>query len=335
MNTATLTPIDDWGDCPFPFFNDEPQPPDERYYKIYHDGGHLIATPLFRSQAKRPPKNPAREDIDILFDSLFCAAVRQGLNNFDRSRRKYRDTRKMTEFIRAGMEKLFADYPDLDGYIEKKIERKYHNIGVRKKRFRRKAYLNRWNYFVTFTYDDKKHTPETFRRKLRKCLSNLHTRRNWRYMGVFEYAPETGRLHFHGLLYVPDGEMISRLTEKKDYSTAQGQMQITHSNDFFAESFGRNDFEEINEMAIEHGRTPDYILKYIEKQDERIVYSHGIPTEICKKVTDTDIITSFVDYVEKYVLFDNVISWEKDVMHFTKHKQMTIIDILCNPPRVA
>lgn len=153
-------------------------------------------------------------------------------------------------------------------------------------------------------------------------------------MGVFEYAPETGRLHFHGLLYVPDGEMISSLTEKKDYSTAQGKIQITHSNNFFAANFGRNDFEEINKMAIEHGNTIEYMLKYIEKQGERIVYSRGIPTEICKKMTGTDIITAFVDYVEKYVLFDNVISWESDIMHFTP-KQMTLIDVMCNPPRGA
>lgn len=337
MNFADSTLVDDWSDCPLPFFDDTPllsNVPTERYYKIYHDGGHFIATLTARSQMKRTPKNPVRKDIDILFDSLFRAAIRQGLNNFDKKSKKYRNIREMTDFIRNGIVKLFPDYPNIDGYIEQKIKRKYHNIGVRKKRFRRKAYLNRWNYFVTFTYDDKKHTPETFRAKLRKCLSNLHTRRGWRYMGVFEYAPETGRLHFHGLVYVPDGEMISHLTEKKDYSTSQGKIQITHSNDFFAENFGRNDFEEINEMAIEHGRTPGYILKYIEKQDERIVYSRSIPTEICKKMTDTDIITSFVDYVEKYILYDNVISWETDVMHFAS-KQMTFIDIMCNPPRVA
>ena len=32
--------------------------------------------------------------------------------------------------------------------------------------FVRKAYLNRFNYFATFTYDDRKHTEESFRKKL-------------------------------------------------------------------------------------------------------------------------------------------------------------------------
>ena len=63
--------------------------------------------------------------------------------------------------------------------------------------------MNRWNYFVTFTYDPKKHTAESFNKKLRKCLSNLHTRRGWKYMGVFEEGFENGTLHFQALLYVP------------------------------------------------------------------------------------------------------------------------------------
>ena len=37
-------------------------------------------------------------------------------------------------------------------------------------------------------------------------------------MGVFENAPETERLHFHALMYIPDGEMIGNIYEKKDYN---------------------------------------------------------------------------------------------------------------------
>lgn len=203
-----------------------------------------------------------------------------------------------------------------------------------KKRFRRKAYLNKWNYFVTITYDDKKHDEESFRKKLRRCLSNLHTRRGWKYMGVFEHAPETHRLHFHALMYIPDGEMIGNVAELRDYSTAQGQMQVTHSNTFFADSFGRNDFEKLNEQELRHGGTINYLLKYISKTGERIVYSRGIPTAICMKVKDKDIATSMEDYVTKYLLFDDVIKYERDIARY-KTKQMTFIDIFCNPPKVA
>ncbi|MBQ3506793.1 MAG: hypothetical protein IJA89_08505 [Clostridia bacterium] len=398
MNKVTLTPADDVAGCPFPFFN-EPKKPVEKYYKIYNDGGHYVATPYFHSYGKRRnqpspletlfnmlyddayckqrrrekaqgkerapfdiekfiesvlpvlrarfPQNNVTRDmiidmikrkrerlkpekkttkttaIDIAFDSLYIHALRSGLKDDE-----------LQNYIRTCLLKVFADYDDLDKFISDKLERKVRNLYSRKKRFRRKAALNRWNYFVTFTYDDKKHTEETFRKKLRKCLSNLHTRRGWKYMGVFECAPETGRLHFHGLLYIPDGQMIGDVTELKDYSTAQGKIQITHSNSFFAEAFGRNDFEKLNAMELKRGNTLNYLLKYISKTGERIVYSRGIPTAICKEIDNNDIAGKMIDFMAKFVLFDDTIDWERDIMHY-KYKQMTIIDLLCNPPQAA
>lgn len=311
MNAVELQPLGDLCDCPFQF---------EHTYKIYNDGANYVATRCYRSQLKNKRKGYIREAVDILFDSLYLQASKDGL----------KDTKietLFTDYIKAGILKEFPYFPNVDEYIEKKIKGKRHNLQVRKKRFRRKANLNKWNYFVTFTYDDKKQTPESFRKKLRRCLSNLHTRRGWRYMGVFECAPETGRLHFHGLLYVPDGEMIGHLTEKQDYSTAQHKMQSHTENSFFEKTFGRNDFTELSEMQLRYGHTLDYIVKYIGKTDERIVYSRGIPTEVCKKLTEDSIITVFVDFVEKFVLFDNVVDWEEDILRYKNKKR---IDVVCN-----
>lgn len=327
MSNVTLISDNDFTGCPFPFF-DEPQPPEKRYFKIYNDGGHYVGTPLVRSRIMRKAKPKRNEDIDILFDSLYFQAMKNGLKDTKLEK-------ALTDFLRAGILKIFPDFSDTDKFIERKVKNKRHNLKVRKKRFRRKANLNLWTHFVTFTYDDEKQTADSFRRKLRKCLSNLHTRRGWRYMGVFENAPETGRLHFHGLLYVPEGEMIGEITEKKDYSTAQKKMQTRQENSFFQDGFGRNDFTELSEMQLKYGQTLNYIIKYIDKTDERICYSRGIPTEICKELTDTDIITEFTDFVQKYVLFDNVIDWERDILKHKHYKQMTVIDILCNPPRIA
>lgn len=330
MNTATLIPCDDLDGCPFLFFDDEPKEPErpaEAWYKIYNDGGHFVATRVCHNKRKYIATSKAREDIDICFDSLYTAGVREGLKNTRREK-------ALTEYITAGMSKLYADNPFLDEYIAERVKRKRHNLNVRKKRFRRKAYLNRWNYFLTFTFDDEKHTPETFRKKLRKCLSNLHTRRGWRYMGVFEYSPEKHRLHFHALAYIPYGEMLGKVEKKNSYSPKTGKVETRNENSFFAKSFGVNDFTEINAMAIKHGHTINYLLKYIEKQGERIVYSRGIATEVCKKLTAAEIITAYTDYTEKYVLFDNVLDWERDIMHY-KYKQMSMIDLICNPPQAA
>ena len=154
-------------------------------------------------------------------------------------------------------------------------------------------------------------------------------------MGVFEYAPDTGRLHFHGLVYVPDGEMLGKIYEKEDYSTAQQKMQITHPNTFFEKNFGRNDFEALTDMQLRHGNQIEYILKYIGKTGERIVYSRGIPTEIEKEIAQSEVLCEFFDFVSKFVLADTAVDWKTDIMHYTHAKQMSIIDLICNPPQVA
>ena len=228
MNTALLTPYDG-NDVPIMFF-DEVAP--EAWYKIYNDGRHYVATRVYRSQMKPQATAHTKHASDILFDSLYSAALREGVRNTKKDK-------AMTAYIKAGMVKVFPEFEELDDSIDERIKRKRNNWQHRKKRFCRKAYLNRWNSFLTITYDDKKHTEETFRKKLRKCLSNLHTRRGWKYMGVFERAPETGRLHFHGLAYIPEGEMIGKVYRREDYSTAQEKMQVTYPNTFFEEAFTR------------------------------------------------------------------------------------------------
>ena len=125
-------------------------------------------------------------------------------------------------------------------------------------------------------------------------------------MGVFERAPETDRLHFHALIFVPDGEMAGELLEIRDYSTKAHAMQTTVSHSFFAERFGRNDFQEISSAELKNGNTIAYLLKYIEKTGERITYSRDIPTELCREVFNEDVAAEMCDFVMKYVLFDDV-----------------------------
>lgn len=345
MSNLQLLPYDGEG-CPFLPSDDMPTNK-KLVYKIYNDGGHYIATiatrpspqvarihrKLIRGGYKKGYTETKgfseREDIDILFDSLYKKACADGLKD-------HKIDKSMTDFIRDGILKLFPQYPKLDEFIANKIKRKANNLHHRKKRFRRKVSLNRWNYFVTFTYDDNKQTEKSFEKRLRKCFSNLGTRRGWKVAGKFERAPETGRLHFHGLLYVPDGEMIGTIAEKRDYSTVDEKMQTRHENDFFEKAFGRNDFDEVTEMEMRNGLRQEYILKYIEKDDGRMFYSRGIPSEIYRQLPTDEIVTALKnDFDEKFILFDNVVNWERDIMRYRYIKQMTVYDWLCNPPRVA
>ena len=282
-------------------------------YKIYHDGSHPVATRVVRSKGKRPPKKPANTAFDIAFDSMYFQAKRKGLKEDD-----------MVEYIQAGLEKLYPASSTLRKYIIEKIDKKQRNMWKRIKRFKRKVSMNRWNYFVTFTCDPKKHTEESFRKKLRKCLSNLHTRKGWKYMGVFEYGELNGAIHFHALLYVPEGEMIGEIVKQREYSTKRGERRTRYGNTFFDENFGISDFQEVNPLLIKRGNTSRYLVKYITKSGEKAVYSKGTPGEIYKELSDNDIVGTYLDFVTKYVLWDDVIEWERDIRDYGKVKRLCL-----------
>lgn len=311
--TAILEPY--YGnDCPFK----------DKLYKIYSDGSHYIAREAVHTKA---PKQTKRErlEIDDIFDMLYDEGVKADMSDYktqNKRERKSGEKSELREYIRLNLEDCFPDFPDLEKYVEENTDRKNRNFWQREKRFRRKAYLNRWNYFVTFTYNGKKHTEETFRKKLRKCLSNLHTRRGWCFMGVWERGEKADRLHFHCIMYIPAGQMVGEVSKKREYSKRLGQVKETFSNDFFERKFGRNDFEELNVMEMKNGSAVNYLLKYLRKTGERIVYSRGVPTEINKTLPDYVFAVEIEDdYVTKYVIFDNVIQWERDIKPYTQRRR--------------
>lgn len=86
-----------------------------------------------------------RSAFDILFDDLFTQGYNKGLR--DRKMEK-----PMSDYIHDGLRTLFTEEEIAKVDIAERVKRKLNNLHHRKKRFRRKAYLNRWNFFVTFTY---------------------------------------------------------------------------------------------------------------------------------------------------------------------------------------
>ena len=311
-------------------------------YKIYCDGSHHVASLICRSQLSGADDRRDLNDILFMSSSKRVRDSQREVTEDDRifdelyfeAKESFRSPNKIRLFLEKELPLRTFNVKDHKSFIDEHIERKEHNLYARLKRFRRKAYLNKWSHFVTLTYDDELHDEESFKMKLRKCLANFHCRRGWKYMGVFERAPETKRLHFHALMYIPDGEMPGKMEERKDYSIKQKRIQKTLSNTFFAKRFGRNDFEPVNLSDIKHGNTLGYILKYIGKTGEYINYSRGIPTEICKELNECDISAEFLDFCNKFVLFDDVIDWETDVMHFS-WSQIYMEDVYDEPPRPA
>lgn len=97
--------------------------------------------------------------------------------------------------------------------------------------------------------------------------------------------------------------MIGELIEVKDYSTKQHKVQTTLQNTHFQRHFGRNDFEHITEQEIT--QSVRYLLKYIEKSNERLVYGGKLPTYIVSDILDDDIICPYGVDDRKAILFDN------------------------------
>jgi hypothetical protein len=194
------------------------------------------------------------------------------------------------------------------------MDQKTRNLIERRKRLSRKINLGQWNYFCTFTYDDKKHTPESFVKKLKNCLKKLSYNKNWVYIGVVEHSPEKERVHFHGIFFIPEGAMVGELKEVNDYSFKTHKRQTTLQNTYFNKRFGRSDFSPIdtnNPIAKSHAF--QYLMKYLEKSDERIVYSKNTPTYFISDIMDDDIACTMGDEDKgiKLVLFDDFSCWDE------------------------
>ena len=303
MNALSFRPIRP--DYSFPWFEDYKQ--HNRFCKVYNDGSCYIAIPSDIVVKPKRRRERMVNFMDDVFDQIYFKGIKENVAK-----------KELREYILSELRAMYPKDWTLADYVDRRLLQISKNLAARKKRFRRKAFLNSWNYFVTITYDDELQDEESYKKRLRKSLSNFHTRRGWLYMGVFERAPETGRLHFHAIMYVPEGQMVGEIYERRDYSTKQHKMQVTHSCTFFEERFGRNDFERLSDAELRRGSTMQYLLKYLEKSCERIVYSRGIPTEIFKEINDNDIICEMVDFVTKYVLFNDVIDYEEDVRYRKK-----------------
>ena len=230
---------------------------------------------------------------------------------FDELYKKYLDLPKKERHykIMEGMEAYFDTVEQLKWYVDLGFVRKYRNLVARCFRMVRKARLAQFNYFCTFTYSDEKQTEDSFKKGLQTCFRNLVYRNGWKYMGVWERSPEKHRLHFHGLFSISPEKMVGTLNEKRDFSTAQHRMQTILQNDYFEKRFGRNDFKELNPHLL--GESIAYLMKYIEKTGEKIVYSKGLYQYFISDIMDEDIVCPTGQEGKKLLLFDNFKCWDE------------------------
>ena len=319
--------------------------------KVYFDGSHYIAIPHTTRPTKKRTK-PIEEDIIVEENkgspnldepsALITQASNVDLENikdksqselefettqkkkeksmtkkqlFEELYMKYIDLKKRERKnkIIEEMKGFFEDYEKAKSFVETNFDRKQRNLICRRVRMCRKANLANFNYFCTFTYDDKLHTEQSFKKKLKYCFANLCRRKKWRYMGVWERAPHTNRLHFHGLFGIPDGSLSGIIETVRDYDTKSHRMQVSFQSTFFNKRFGRSDFKPINTQA-DLSKELSYIMKYLEKTGEKVVYSKNLPQFFISDIMDEDVVTTIGQEDKKLLLFDDFNCWDEGVL---------------------
>lgn len=153
--------------------------------KVYYDGCHYIAIP----HTTRPPRKSVKPP-----DEEFVVPVQEQANSLHSSQESRTVTRKelfeesykeaqslpkkeRKEFIAEKMGVVFQNKEGVEEYVEANIRRKKNNLISKRIRMMRKANLQEFNYFCTFTYDDKKHNEQSFRKKLSKTFWNMSKRK--------------------------------------------------------------------------------------------------------------------------------------------------------------
>lgn len=256
--------------------------------KVYFDGSHYIGIPHTTQSWKKRKYKSTPNETEL--------QVKEMLNQCTNETKK-----EKTERIINEINTKVNDIEKSKEIVNKVIENEKRNKIVRLTRLYRKVNLQQWNYFCTFTYDSAKLTEEEFRKKFLNCLRHLSNRKGWKYIGVFERSPELKRLHFHGIFIIP--EKLD-LIETKDYSTKTHQMQITHQNTFFLERFGKNDFKPI-ENNIGINESVMYMMKYIRKTGEKVIYSKHLQTYFVTDIQENDVVCTIGQEDRKILLFDN------------------------------
>lgn len=263
--------------------------------KVYYDGSHWIAVP----HTERPFKPRRRRFIS----PNECETIEQFEKAFKKAPKAKRS--KRMEKLMKEFKPLFETEEEAKEFVESHFNRLSRNNYERFKRMKRKAYLQIWSFFATFTYSDELQTEESFRKRLTYCLRHLATRKGWKFIGVWERGENGDRLHFHALAYVPPNSMVGEISEVEDYNFKTHKKRIIHQNSFFAKRFGRNDFIAIATQFDIEDRLK-YMLKYITKSNEKVVYSRGLKSYLSADILDEDIVCPYgeEDDENKFILSD-------------------------------
>jgi hypothetical protein len=104
--------------------------------------------------------------------------------------------------------------------------------------------------------------------------------------------------------------MPGKFIEVEDYNFNMHRRQVTNQSIYFNERFGRSDFEPLDDPR-QMGDAMAYLMKYIEKSGEKIVYSKGLPQYFISDILDDDVVCRIGMEEQKLLLFDDFTCWDE------------------------
>lgn len=253
--------------------------------KIYNDGSQYIANismgAPFKANYGPKEKDPVYEQFKKYYGEAQLKSCRRD---------------KKMEYIQERFiddaNDIINDVPSFEE-IEKMWRRHAHALHLRSKRFIRKASLFPWTWWTTFTYSDKKITADEFEHQLRAKLSDLSSHKGWRFMLRWEEGELYERKHLHAIIYVPEGAMVGEMYLDSHYSKKGGKREIFTNNTYFAKRFGTSYWVKLDDGKVDKSILA-YMLKYMSKNDGKIIYSRGIPDYVEGEIDyDTDVAATF------------------------------------------
>lgn len=180
--------------------------------KVYFDGSHYIAIPHTTRKTKRRPKpveekimvldkeeteqpddtvsGPVNSDVEIVqgeTDEKDIVTKTESAPNhtlgremthkeyFEELYEKSKDMRRKErkKYILSAMLPYFENKQRAEDFVNVNFDRKIRNLITRKVRLWRKINLQEFNFFCTFTYDERKHTEESFSKRAKNHFSQF------------------------------------------------------------------------------------------------------------------------------------------------------------------
>lgn len=246
------------------------------------------------------------------FNKDFREAFHNSLYLYNR-RKKEESQAKQRAFILAKMQEKYPEVKNLEEIVEGKFNPQVTAYFKRLKRLSEKLFLNRFNYFVTLTYDDELFRSETlFVQSITMTLAHFANRRGWRYCYCFERGDKNRRLHIHGFFYIPQGEMPGEIVEKTTYSEKHKKLQRLNVSTWFEKHYGINEFSPLDRDILRLGSVIQYCSDYCFKSGDKVHYSRHLPSDIEKEIDKIEVLHSYIQHVERFVLDEETLQFLKE-----------------------